>query len=138
MQKLIVERGADCRVQNMHPLRCSSCQGFHTDFRVTTPREPWRQALGFDPPCAQLLAFLGKLQPCEELVMRMALRGISAHCRTDREWQRRVDELMAQLKPDAAQFARLVRRAAKTVAAIEAMMASAAAVEPATRHLARG
>ena len=35
---LIRTRGRDCEIVGMKPLKCSGCQGFHTEIRILPPK----------------------------------------------------------------------------------------------------
>jgi len=54
--------------------------------------------------------FLAKLKPREELTYRLALSGMFPQFRSG-EWQRRRDELLAELAPDEAKVERYLKRA---------------------------
>ncbi|HUC69401.1 MAG TPA: hypothetical protein VMA53_28540 [Stellaceae bacterium] len=68
-----------------------------------------------DPRQPALLEWIASLPPEAELVMRMAMREAFDHCRGDRFWNRRIDELMAELDPDQEQIARILTECDKTV-----------------------
>ncbi len=58
-----------------------------------------------------LLDWLARLDPEDELVARLAVRGVAGRFRSDGPWNRRIDELMAQIKPDEDHLAVILRRA---------------------------
>lgn len=58
-----------------------------------------------DPRCPDLEEMLGGLGPRDELVYRLAIMGLSEHCRGDPFYQRRTAEIQKQLRLSTAQLA---------------------------------
>jgi hypothetical protein len=65
----------------------------------------------FDPRDKALLAWLALLLPRQELIARLAVRGLCDRCRDDRAWRARVDELMPRFGNKAAKIGVLLREA---------------------------
>ena len=63
-----------------------------------------------NPRDPTLLAWLAEQERETELAMRMAMRAISERCRGDRAWKNRIDELTAEVAPDADSLSRVLRR----------------------------
>jgi hypothetical protein len=65
-------------------------------------------------------AFVRGMPPRQELVYRIAVRGLSERCRGDRQFRRRTDELMARFLDD-------LPAVMKEAAALEAELAASVA-----------
>jgi hypothetical protein len=62
-----------------------------------------------------ILEWIDTLEPEAELVARMALREVPDHCGGDSlTWNRRIDELMAEIDPDDEQLARILNECVPT------------------------
>jgi hypothetical protein len=64
-----------------------------------------------DPRCDELDAMLAGLEPRRELAWRLALIGLSEHCRGDGRWKRRVSELERLMDREGVDFAEILREA---------------------------
>jgi hypothetical protein len=67
-----------------------------------------RKAPITDPRDPTLARWLATLEPAEEYVIRLALRGIHPIVRADRTFAARVDVLFAELKPNTAQLSQFM------------------------------
>lgn len=68
---------------------------------------------GSDPRSAELEAMLAGLDPRTEYVYRLALMGISEHCRGDRLFELRAQALRAILRLDEDELAEIFFEARK-------------------------
>ena len=66
-----------------------------------------------DPRCAELEALLDSLEPRTEYVYRLALMGISEHCRGDRIFKQRMEALRVLLRLDEDEVAEVYFEARK-------------------------
>ena len=64
-----------------------------------------------DPRGRELDAFLGALDPKTEFATRLALRGLSPHCRGDRAFNARTEVLQAKLCGSSQKLAGYLTRA---------------------------
>ena len=66
-----------------------------------------------DPRRTELDQMLAGLPPRRELAYRMALSGLSEHCRGDARWRRRVEELSDMMADEGVDVAELLVEAAR-------------------------
>ena len=70
-----------------------------------------------DPRGDELEAMLAALKPRQELVYRMALAGLSRHCRSDRHWRDRIEELRRGLNTNA--LAKVLRKVDESISPVD-------------------
>jgi len=65
----------------------------------------------FDPRDPELVSLLASLAPNQELVLRLAIGGLSTRCRLHRAWRVRTAQLRREICPKKEDLARIMRAA---------------------------